>query len=357
MNSRRRLSWLGLCLLLASCAQVGPPLPPSLEIPRPPTDLRAMRKGNSVTLRWTQPTLTTDRQSVRYLGPTRICRTAESEIKDCVPLGTIAAPAQPVSKSEKPPVETFTDTLPDSLLQQNPHGEITYVVEVFNRDGRSAGYSNRVRVAAVPTFPAPRDLSAELSGDGVTLAWTGTGEQAPGSNAQHRYRIYRLEQGTDKGLVAGEIPADNTGPARFLDSGFAWEKSYRYRVVPVSVVNENGAEVQVEGEDSNAVTVVAHDVFPPAVPSGLQAVASGEGQKPFIDLIWGPVTNADLAGYIVYRREGSSAMTKLNSDPVKSPAYRDPAVSSGKTYVYSVSAIDVRGNESAKSEEASETSP
>jgi hypothetical protein len=357
MNSLRRVSWLGLCFLLAGCAQVGPPLPPSLELPKPPNDLRAVRKGNTVTLRWTEPTLTTDRQSVRYLGPTRICRTTEDELTDCTPVGTVEAPSQTTPKSEKPPLVTFTDTLPQSVLQQNPHGEISYVVEVFNRDGRSAGYSNRSRVAAVSTFPAPKDLSAELNGDGVTLTWTGTGEQSPGSNVQHRYRIYRLEEGTNKDLVAGDIPADNTGPARFLDSGFAWEKTYRYRVVPVSIISQNGAEIQVEGEDSNAVTVVAHDIFPPATPSGLQAVASGEGQTPFIDLIWSPVTNSDLDGYNIYRKEGNGAMMKLNSEPVKSPAYRDPAVSPGKTYVYSVSAIDVRGNESHKSEEATETLP
>jgi len=118
--------------------------------------------------------------------------------------------------------------------------------------------------------------------------------------------------------------------------------------------------VQVEGDDSSTVRVVAHDVFPPAVPTGLQAVYSGEGQKPFIDLIWAPVASADLAGYNVYRREAgasAAAAIKVNAELVKTPSYRDTAVSPDKTYVYSVSAVDVRGNESAKSEEANETVP
>jgi hypothetical protein len=42
---------------------------------------------------------------------------------------------------------------------------------------------------------------------------------------------------------------------------------------------------------------------------------------------------------------------------VKTPAYRDEAVASGKRYRYSVSAVDTRGNESARSEEAGETVP
>ena len=48
---------------------------------------------------------------------------------------------------------------------------------------------------------------------------------------------------------------------------------------------------------------------------------------------------------------------KINSELVKAPAFRDMKVASGRTYVYSVSAVDVRGNESARSQEASEAVP
>ena len=50
-------------------------------------------------------------------------------------------------------------------------------------------------------------------------------------------------------------------------------------------------------------------------------------------------------------------MVKVNAALVKSPSYRDSAVGSGKTYTYSVSAMDVRGNESRRSEETSEPVP
>ncbi len=89
------------------------------------------------------------------------------------------------------------------------------------------------------------------------------------------------------------------------------------------VTPEKAAEQQVEGDDTPSVTVVAHDVFPPAVPAGLQAVFSGPGQKPFIDLIWAPNTEADLAGYNVYRHEQDGQTVKVNSDLVKTPTFRD----------------------------------
>jgi hypothetical protein len=144
----------------------------------------------------------------------------------------------------------------------------------------------------------------------------------------------------------------------FLDQTFEWEKTYFYRLVVVSVVEAAGKPaVEVDGDDTPEVKVWAHDVFPPAVPTGLQAVFSGPGQAPFIDLIWAPVTDADLEGYNVYRRVEGAEAVKLNTEPVKVPAFRDAQVVAGKTYFYSVSAVDSRGNESARSEETSESVP
>jgi hypothetical protein len=372
-----------LCVLMAGCAQTGPPLPPSLELPKPPGDLRASRKGDRVALSWSEPTLTTDRQSVRYIGPTLVCRSVENEITQCGNAAALlpAPPAAPHKESsprrkaqktasDKPTPETYTDTLPANMLRLDAAAELTYAVEVLNRNARGAGLSNRVHVPAVVTLPAPGDLAAALNGDGVELTWTSTGEtqklfdelsgKSPG--LQVRYRIYRRDESNGKDAIAGDVAWGEGGVFHFSDSGFEWEKTYLYRVTAVTILKRSDSEVQVEGDDSAPVRVVAHDVFPPSVPTGLQAAYSGEGQKPFIDLIWAPVTNADLAGYNVYRSEAGGGvagekMVKVNAELVKSPAYRDTAVESGKTYTYSVSAVDVRGNESGRSEEASEAVP
>ena len=119
----------------------------------------------------------------------------------------------------------------------------------------------------------------------------------------------------------------------------------------------NGTEQQIAGEDTPPLRVVTHDVFPPATPTGLQAVFSGPGQKAFIDLVWTPDSEADLAGYNIFRRDSGADWRKINSDLVRSPAFRDDAVVAGQKYSYSVSAVDVRGNESSRSEETSETVP
>ena len=59
----------------------------------------------------------------------------------------------------------------------------------------------------------------------------------------------------------------------------------------------------------------------------------------------------------MYRHEEGEPPVRLTSEPVRAPAYRDNQVLAGRKYFYSVTAIDVRGNESAKSEEANEAVP
>ena len=69
------------------------------------------------------------------------------------------------------------------------------------------------------------------------------------------------------------------------------------------------------------------------------------------------MTDVDLDGYNVYRHEEGMPAVKINVEPVKAPAYLDTNVMPGKRYFYSVSAVDVRGNESGWSEEANEAEP
>jgi hypothetical protein len=373
LDQARFAAMLALCLIMAACAQTGPPLPPSLELPKPPGDLRATRKGSRVTLSWTEPILTTDRQSVRFLGPTLVCRDLAPEMTACgLPAAKLSAPSsnpqlpsskkasQKKSAAQRQPPEIYTDTLPAAMQRPDPAADVTYAVEVLNRNARGAGLSNRVHVPAIITLPPPNDLAPKLTADGVVLTWTSAAEPPNAANAvQYRYRIYRRDQSSGKDAIAGEIPVPSNEPqtTQFTDSTFEWEKTYLYRVTAVSLLRRPESEVQVEGDDSSSVQVVAHDIFPPAVPTGLQAAYSGEGQKPFIDLVWAPVTTADLAGYNVYRSKSNDAYEKVNEALLKSPSYRDSAVVSGKTYTYIVSAVDVRGNESQRSDPASEPVP
>ena len=358
--------------VLVSCGYPGVPIPPALELAKPVTDLRAARKGDRVYLAWTVPAKTTDRQTVRHPGVTRICRSLEVLVADCKnPAAEIPATQFPLPTGSStrngalpPKVQAnYTDVL-SSELQNNPTAEITYAVSVLNESGRSAGLSNQVQVPSAPTLPPPDQFRAEVKKDGVLLSWQCPPAVASSNGIEHKLRIYRREQGKQAATKVSDANLTDCGtsPAgqlpEFMDQSFEWEKHYDYRATVVTVIAESGkAEVEVEGDDTPSVAVFAHDIFPPAVPTGLQAVFSGVGQAPFVDLVWSPDTEADLAGYNIFRHEANGPPGKLNSEPVKAPAFRDSKVQSGTKYFYSVSAVDERGNESAKSEETSEQVP
>jgi hypothetical protein len=360
-----RGQWVGLAALvwLTGCASIGPPLPPSLQLPRPPVDLHAARKGDKVTLTWTIPPRTMDRQRVRYLGKTNICRSLDPTTTKCGDAVGQAPPPPDFAKKNEASgpklTASYIDVLPLDLRLHNTFGSATYAVEVLNRDGRAAGLSNQVHVPLAETLPAPTDFTARVSAAGVLLAWTGTQLAALGADPIRRgYRVHRRIEGSPREILVGEREAGMEKNLSLTDQSFEWEKTYYYRVSTFTVIAQQGKpEVSIEGDDTPEVKVFADDVFPPAVPSGLQAVFSGPGQQAFIDLIWAPVTDADLDGYNVYRHEEGGAAVKVNSELVKIPAFRDVQVVSGKKYFYSVSAVDLRGNESVRSEEASERVP
>jgi hypothetical protein len=343
------------------CASPGAPQPPSLQLPRTVQDLSATRKGDNVLLTWTPPTQTTDGSNIRHAGVTLICRSTDPKL--------MTACGKPVSSERNAQVEhwtrstmvarhDYTDTLPSSLMQQNPLGFAVYALEDQNTHSRSDGLSNQVLVSLAPTLPAPAELQAKVTPDGVLVSWSVSGAAPANPALSYLYRIFRqVQDGKAPEMIVGEVPA-TSAETSFLDRNIEWEQKYFYRVAAITKVEPGGrASIEVEGDDSPQASVVAHDVFPPAVPTGLQAVFSGVGQKPFIDMTWAPNLEADLAGYNVYRHEAGTFAVKINSELVKTPSFRDSGVEAGHEYFYSLSSVDQRGNESGRSEETSERVP
>ena len=238
-------------------------------------------------------------------------------------------------------------------------GVAVYTVEVTNANGRSAGPSNAVRVPLAPTLPPPADVAARVTAEGVLLSFTAPPLPPAMARGESTYalRVYRRAAGASASTVAGDLPLP-LSPPEFLDKTIEWETSYQYRVATVTrITPPGGTSVEVEGDDSATVELLAHDSFPPAAPREVQAVATSGGDQSFIDLTWSLNSEADLAGYNVYRREAGAQPVKINPELVKTPAFRDASVVAGHTYLYSVTAVDLRSNESGRSEEESESVP
>jgi hypothetical protein len=355
------LSAVATVCLWAGCGTPGAIQLPSLNLVRPAEDLTASRKGNTVTLEWTLPNKNTDRTLVqlKHLSDTLVCRqTGTSLMSSCNQVGSVTPPKGPEQKKGDPDRKIrmkYTDTLPLALENANPAGFATYAMEIMNDRSRSAGLSNQVAIPLAPTIAPPAEVTADVSAEGVHVNWSG-GEipQAP-AGLTYRYRIERQLAGG-----GGYIALNDVDPApggSYLDHTFEWEKKYDYRITTVTEVRADGREAAVEGDDSTPAQVYTRDIYPPAQPVGLQAVFSGVGQKPFVDLLWAPNTEGDLAGYNIYRSTSGGTPQKVNQKLVPVPAFRDENVQPGTRYVYSVSAVDLRGNESPRSAEALEEVP
>jgi hypothetical protein len=344
--------------LAAGCAAPGAPQPPSLRLPVAVDNLSVTRKGNRAILTWSPPTETTDHQPMRWPTTTRVCRVLNQfptnvcgEVVKEIKAGELVSEAPGARR----PVVSFEDVLPPALIAAA--NQATYAIEVVNQRGHSAGLSNQVRIPLVPTAPPPADFRATLDAQGPLLEWNVVSSLVISPGISYRLRIYRRVRGKTDFALASELPYRH-GEDEARDSNFEWEQEYDYKIAAVTVLAlPERPAVEVEGEDSKLVPLTTHDVFPPAVPSGLQAVFSSVGQKPFIDLTWAPNTERDLVGYFVYRRTAASRFVAVSGAPLKAPAWRDNDVHPGQKYYYAVTAVDLRGNQSAQSAPAEESVP
>jgi hypothetical protein len=337
-------------------------------------DLRAVRKGDKVALTWSQPRDTENRQSsAPHLAVARICRNISSTISDSgsacshpvrqvnLENSVAVAPIAAHEKTNAEPTFRVIDALPESQDDADHLQFAVYKLELLDDHGRSAGFSNAAAVPLAPVLPA-KGLHSELDARGVYLIWEE--ETESGSPLlKFDYRIYRSEKGSSKRVAVPYLRAviHTAEGERWsgLDTGIEWEKTYLYSVTPVTMVysREGPVIAEIEGDDSVPLEIITHDIFPPAAPERLLPLVGHTPGKEFVDLLWAPNTEKDIFGYNVYRREENGQAARMNSVPITMLSFQDVNVSAGRKYFYCISAVDVRGNESAKSPETTAVVP
>ena len=355
---------LAIGLAFTGCGTPGAPMPPSLKLPDPVTDLSASRTGNQVSLTWAMPKKNTDKLLLKGNVPVRVCRKEYEGVCAPVAADLVFAPGAEGA---------FTETLPPALAAGAPRA-LTYFVELNNRNGRSAGLSNAAVVLAGEAPAAVANLTAEVRKDGAILRWTPDSpatQPSVGTAIRLRRKLLtpqpEAKPKSQQGLLAPPpepveqtLLVDFNAQGRALDKEIRFGETYEYRAQRVTRVTAGSLTLEMAGELSAPVRVEALDIFPPAVPTGLAAVATAAsaGTEAAIDLSWQPDIEADLAGYAVYRRGGDESWQRISpAEPLAGPAFHDAHVQPGQTYRYAVSAIDQGSHESARSVEAEETVP
>lgn len=373
-------------VLLTGCGMPAAPQPPSLKLPEPVKDLTAKRTGEAVSLAWTMPKRDTSKVALKpgVAVAARVCR-SEGAMGACETVAHLGF---------KPGADgAFTETLPPALATGSLR-PVRYFVELINRRGRSAGLSNAAIVLAGQAPAAVASLTAEMHKGGVALHWT----PGPPEPYETQVRLVRTlltpptksipESGPRSGSKTASKSTEGplAPPAEpvernllvpnsevrggALDKDIRFGETYSYRAQRVARVSVDGKTLELDGPLSPPVRIDAENVFPPSVPTGLAAVATPaeNGVRPSIgpsiDLSWQPDTEADVAGYAVYRRDVAAggqptgAWQRISpAQPVIGPGYHDANVEPGHTYEYTVTAIGQNGRESARSEPAEETVP
>lgn len=287
-----RVVWLCFGLGLVGCGYQGDPQPPSLQIPVAITDLTAVERGSKIVVEFTVPKKTTDNLALRaepylelHVGERRQ-RVRTTEL---------------VAHVEVDAAAFYTQT-------------IKVGVKVQNERGRDAGWSNIVDLNVVTALATPEDLHAEAVPRGVQLTWR---------SGDRQFVVFR------KGPDDTALIRLGTAEARtFTDESAQFGKSYEYAVQAVNT--------PAESDMTAAVSITPLDTFPPSVPMNLSVVRGPAS----VELAWDRVTDANLAGYRVYRDGVRIADTGTG------PSYSDRKIEAGRKYRYAVSSVSKSGVES-----------
>jgi hypothetical protein len=279
---------------VTGCGYVGDPLPPALNIPEPVRGLRAVEVGERLIVEFSLPDRTTEALPLRP---------------------PVAADIRIGGEVQR--VEGNRAELP---VSQWAGQTVEIAVRAVAGDKTSA-WSEPVRLDIVPPLRTPANLRAESHAKGARIVWNG--ESRPGI----QWHVFR-----------GNEELATTSAPEHIDASVEYGKPYEYSVEAVlgTALSQRAGPAKITPEDK----------FAPDVPAGVAAVPGVNS----IELTWEPVAAPDLKGYRVYRNG------ELLGE-VASPAWSDKKVEASRAYAYSVSSVDTRENESARSTPVEITAP
>ncbi|MGA8011813.1 MAG: fibronectin type III domain-containing protein [Candidatus Acidiferrales bacterium] len=352
-----------LSVLLSGCAAPGEPYERKAPVPMAVTDLAVKQVGNDVVLTFTLPQQTVDRRPLKELPAIEIYRGFPLPVSPpSVGANKLVAMLQGLVVTIPPGmVESYMTqghvVYPDPILASTfstkSVQETFYFVQTRASEKKSSAESNHASLN-IYALPNPIiDLKAEVTHAAIALSWSAPQKDPNGAApAIASYRVYRgaSEPGAAEPASKTQSPLTLVGESdaastSFNDSNFEFGKAYVYAIRSV-VQYPSGT---LESGDSNLAVVTPRDTFPPVAPQGLLVVlvpAQG-GAAAHLELSWAISSETDIAGYNVYRGDQESTPgTRLNTELLLTPAFRDMNIQPGHRYFYSVTAVDRTGNES-----------
>lgn len=335
---------LGVSFLFAGgCGYKDLPVPPSTVVPKPVTDLVYSVSDKGLRLSWSYPVETIQGSPVEDVSSFDLYRAAvplEDYCGGCpIPFGQAIEVDGGVpldGNVRRRAVYTSTD------LQSG----YKYFYKVTSRTSwlAASADSNIITFVYYQPAMAPAALSATAGDSEVVLNWQPVVELTDGTALDKpvKYQVSRSTGG--KGFEKIGEPVQGTS---FRDTGVRNGQKYFYTVQSLMMLEKE----LVDGGITKEVVATPKDMTPPVAPSGVTAVGTAVGTKIF----WDKSSEADVAGYNVYRRAADKDDYEfLGKVAPEYMLYVDKDVSGNVRYYYVVTAIDGSNppNESKKSREA-----
>ena len=354
--------------LVAGCAAPADPYERKALVPKAVTDLTAAQSGNDVVLTFTLPEETADQRPLVEPPAIEIYRDfeppagagAQRAVAPTNPTLLVTIPAAIEDRYTERDHIRYVDSLRAEDFATHQGGLAVYMVRTRVSPKKSSADSSAASVLIRPVPDPIDDLKAEVTHSTIVLTWTAPraalGGPAPLIDSYHVYRA-EVEPGAPvaPGATADDLKLRsliaNIGETKttiYQDEQFEFGKTYVYSVRSVT---EYAGEA-LESAGSKLTMVEARDTFPPESPQGIVVVfvPPQNGAAAHLELSWAISSETDIAGYNVYRsdRDGNPG-TRMNTELLLTPAFRDMNVLPGRRYFYTVTAVDRSGNESPSS--------
>ena len=331
-----RIAAPAVCILfvfLVNCGYVGPVVPPSPQIPAAVVDLVVTELGDQLQISFTTPARTTDNLAINKFSEIQLSIGPDQHPFDLSQWANkgrqymVPVPAPNEKDVARPVPIKFTTSVSDWVGK-----DVAIAVKTAVKSNKNySAWSNVEHLRVVPPLKPPV-IAVDATAKGYRLTWN---EGEPNT----QYQIFRQGPGEPTPV---QIGTSSTG--EYIDGGTKWNIPYKYTVV---AVNGNAKSLA-----SDTKTIQKLDIYPPAVPSGLTGLASGDAAE----LSWHRNSESDLKGYYVYRSDNGGSFVR-QGEVVTLPTFGDRKVEHGHTYRYEISAVDLSNNESDKSPPAEVTMP
>lgn len=356
--SRRAVALLAVALLalsLGACGRKARPVAPELRAPQAVLDLAAVVREASIELTWTLPSHRADGSRLRHLGQARVFRLEDAGSGEPKPAmldeGRIVGYTEIAAIRLDTPTTSVTGRRATYADRQGLAlgRRYTYAVLTSDTEGRIGAPSRRVVVTFLAAAAPPEDVTARADDTQVRVSWRASERLLDGSPPTGTLS-YEVLRGAAPDAPLEPLPSGPVAGLQLSDQNVENDRTYRYAVRTLRSL----AGTIVVGPLSAVVEATPRDTTPPSAPTNLVAIPSEGAAR----LSWTASPDADVTGYIVYRRTGAGPPVRVGSTRAPLTVFVDRDVPAG-SHGYAVTATDAAAipNESPPSREVRVTVP